>query len=263
MFLAEITYTSKVCPYIFRNTNLKELGLYEITRSLILMNTFEFIDTNKTNSVVFNMNTQRLEKLILSVAFERISFKMMPKNVFENVKIINLHGIITGIDESLFESFKKLRLLLVNSENFRTFFYQAGTKWINAINSDIKLKNNDNIKQYEDRIVTLVLHDETKPLKKVYAYTDEDICLFKNFPHLQLVYPVIMIEDQFECSCSLTWLTQFYRTYKGVKIVFYKSFIFGNRSTVEEYCTKKHNLSLIFRTCNFTSLFEKCMLAKQ
>jgi hypothetical protein len=260
MFLAEITYTSKVCPYIFRNTNLMELGLYEITRSLILMNPFEFIDINKTNSDMFNMNTQRLEKLIFSVTFERISLKMMPKNVFANLKIIYLHGIITGIDESLFESFKKLRLLLVNTENFRTFFYQAGTKWINAINSDIKLKVNDNIKPYEDRIVTLVLHDETKPLKQVYAYPDEDICLFKNFPHLQLVYPVIMIEDQFECSCSLAWLTQFYRSYKSLRIVFFQSFFFGNRSTVEEYCTKKNNFSLIIRACNFTSLFENCML---
>ena len=53
-------------------------------------------------------------------------------------------------------------------------------------------------------------------LTPYYMYPDEDLCLFDNFPHKQLVIPSFAISDDvtnFECSCTLTWLIQNHKIY--------------------------------------------------
>ena len=40
----------------------------------------------------------------------------------------------------------------------------------------------------------------------IYEYPNEDLCLFKDFPHNRYVYPLIMPGRQLECTCTLYWL---------------------------------------------------------
>ena len=36
--------------------------------------------------------------------------------------------------------------------------------------------------------------------------SNEDICLFQDFPHSHLVYPFVFPEKKIECTCTLKWL---------------------------------------------------------
>ena len=206
---------------------------------------------------MFDIN---LEKLTLSLAFERVSLKIVDKHVFKKLILIVIHGVIESIDEDMFIHFKKLRLIYINSNNFRSLFHQkGGIKWINAINDDMNVNlTSANLKPYFDRIVTLEFHDQAQLFKQIYMYPNEDICLFKEFPNQQLVYPAIMLEEKFECTCTLLWLTRFYKSYIHVPKYFFEPISFKGLTTVEEYCSKLNNLTTIFRACNFTKMLENC-----
>ena len=240
------------------------MSFYEITNSLIFRNTFQFVDINKTtHEKIFEINAKSLESLTLSITFETMSHKIVDKHVFKNIKKMFVHGTIEGIDEDMFQSFKKLRLLFISSNNFNSFFHQTGTKWINSINNDINVSaTGGKLKPYINRIVTLEFHDKSELFKQIYAYPNEDICLFKEFPNDQLVYPVIMIEDKFECTCTLAWLTRYYMSYITIDKYMYRPLSFANMSTVEEFCAKENNLTKIYRACNFTSMFENCEIKR-
>jgi hypothetical protein len=46
-----------------------------------------------------------------------------------------------------------------------------------------------------------------------YTYPDEDYCLFVNFPHDRLIYPILNMGYSFNCTCSIMWLIQFTQVY--------------------------------------------------
>ena len=103
-----------------------------------------------------------------------------------------------------------------------------------------------------------------------YSFPNEDICLFKDFPHSQLVLPLIIYDasrfEYIECTCTLVWLQQYFKHYfynnftqfnEYINIEpFYKDF-FVNETLMkcqksEEYFNEK------FLACNFSQRFENC-----
>jgi hypothetical protein len=70
MELSNVIYNSKVCPFVFMNTNLASLSFYQITNSLIFMNRLEFIDLDQSKD--YDIQTKSLANLKLSVSYESI-----------------------------------------------------------------------------------------------------------------------------------------------------------------------------------------------
>ena len=61
-----------------------------------------------------------------------------------------------------------------------------------------------------ERFVFMLFYDrngENKPklFKKLYAYPEADLCLFKDFPHRRLVAPLVLA-PMITYSCMLVWL---------------------------------------------------------
>ena len=264
MEVITVIYGVKICPFIFTNTKLESLGLYQITNSLIFSNRLEFIDINATES---QLNTQSLTYLKLSVAYERITLTCVNRHVFNNLKFLFLQGFVESIDSEIFHHLNKLRLIHICIDNFWRFFH-AGTKWMSHLNSDLNVNLNlkNEISKYSHRILTLEFLEEYQPLKLSYSYPDEDICLFRNFPHKSLVVPVIVLDDESvtKCTCTLIWLLQ-YSTRYIVKEMFHYSnnYIYAEYAdenlTAKMFCLRNRNFHKLFIACNFTQKFATCL----
>ena len=66
-----------------------------------------------------------------------------------------------------------------------------------------------------DRVTELNVHQclthlvYLTDLNETYLYTEEDFCLFKDFPHSKLVVPKINTKPNLECTCTLLYLLKY------------------------------------------------------
>ena len=99
-------------------------------------------------------------------------------------------------------------------------------------------------------------------------YPDTDICLFKDWPHNQGVFPMIIIAEpfkitSFECTCTLIWLIQHAKHYLNKNQSHYedKPFVFyptGWENLSARRCLKIKNFETLIKLCEFEKRFEKC-----
>jgi hypothetical protein len=134
-----------------------------------------------------------------------------------------------------------------------------GTRWMNYLNL------NENL----DKPLQLKFNMRSDfSFDSIYEYPNEDLCLFKNFPHNRYVYPLLMPGRQLECTCTLYWL-QFnsYKYKNEIEIVdeyyqdifadYYKDDIKVENKELKKaflFCNSSFNLS----KCEFEKKFEIC-----
>ena len=131
-----VFYNNKVCPYVFADTNLEQLGLFGITDSLIFKNRLEFTYINETD--FFYLGTTNLVFLKLNVAYSKINLKILNQHVFKNIENLFLSGILDEIESGLFAHFRKLNAIVINHDSFANFFH-SGLNWTNSLNMDINI----------------------------------------------------------------------------------------------------------------------------
>jgi hypothetical protein len=136
MLTDNVFYNQKVCPYVFANTQLVDLSLFQIVNSFILVNRLEFVDMGDDNAEM--LDAIRLQKLRLNVVYETISTKIVNKFVFKNLKMLNFYGITNSFEVDFFKNFQKLKLVAIFHEDFFNFFH-AGTKWMNYLNYNLNV----------------------------------------------------------------------------------------------------------------------------
>jgi hypothetical protein len=261
-----VFYNSKICPYVFMNTKVDRLDLCDISNSLIFMNRFEFISINKTKI------NNRIRLINILIYQERISLTNLNPFAFKTIKYLVIKGNLETFEEDLFENFLEISLITMISDDFINFFHR-GTKWLNSINKNLNVSYNNkhSLIQNTKRLVSVeIAVINGLYFNRFYTFPNEDICLFKNFPHSQLVLPLIVFDpakfDSGDCSCTLIWLQQYYKYYfssdfsiydENIKIDLEYRDLFLNESFVkchrsEEYFDRK------FLLCNFSQRFEKC-----
>ena len=103
----KIFYSKEICPFVFMNTLLTELHLYQIINSLIFKNQLEFLEINETES--FDLKTQNLFLLRVQVVFDAISLRLINRFVFRNVVVLYITGQIFDIQSDLFTVIKKVK----------------------------------------------------------------------------------------------------------------------------------------------------------
>jgi hypothetical protein len=261
LLVGNVFYNSKICPYVFMNTKLESLHLYEISTSLIFMNRFEFLNISETE---MNNNFQFIQLCIYN---GQISLLNLNPFAFKTLKFLLIKGNLESFDEDLFENFKEISYISVKSDDLINFFHR-GTKWLNSINKNlnVSLSSIDFRKNIHKLVSIEFVSQSWLFFNRFYTYPNEDICLFKNFPHTQLVLPLIIFDpakfDSNEYSCTLVWLQQYYKLYFSRDFTVFSRFInidpeykdlFVNE-TLGQYRMSEEK----FDSCNFTQRFEKC-----
>jgi hypothetical protein len=259
-----VNYENKICPYVFDRTQLEYLEFFQITNSLIFMNRLEFLSINQSTNEI---QTDSLWRLKLSVAFEKISLRNVDKHAFKSLTHLILSGYVDDIDGEIFMYLKKIRLIQIAIENFSQFFHASATRWMSHLNSNLNINVNNpiDVGMNVKSIIAVEFLDEAQSLKKSYRYPDEDICLFRQFPHTRLVVPVIVLDEAIEkCSCTLLWLLQYTRHFIDKADFHYfkdvrAEYLIENL-TAKNICLKDRNFALNVAKCNFTEKFKNCLL---
>jgi hypothetical protein len=134
LFTYEVSYTSPICPYLFINSQVKILALYEITNSLIFKNRLEFIDVDDDTQLV-NVNSP-IKTLKLNIIFEDLTTKILCPHTFKNVHFLSIIGSPYQIQLNVFESLAKIEYITLFLDDLE-FFFQRGIHWISYLNKDL------------------------------------------------------------------------------------------------------------------------------
>jgi hypothetical protein len=262
-----VFYNSKICPYVFMNTKVERLDLSDISNSLIFMNRFEFLNIIN-EPIIYN----RIRLINVLIYKDSIMLANLNPFAFKTLKYLVIEGNLETFEEDLFENFKEISLISLISDDLINFFHR-GTKWLNSINKNLNVSYNNkrSLIQNTKRLVSVeIAVINGLYFNRFYTFPNEDICLFKNFPHSQLVLPLIVFDpakfDSGDCSCTLIWLQQYYKYYFSSDFSIYDENInidldyknlFLNESFVKCHRSEKY-FNEKFNSCNFSQRFEKC-----
>jgi hypothetical protein len=209
-----LTYSSKkICPYIFQNANIEILQFHGLSNNLLTPNYLKFDNTQDN----FNSSIERVD---LYSDFYRIDNQLINKNLFSKTQVFSFSGRILSIENQFFKSFDSLSFLLLRIFRMKTFFHTIPIDWMNSINSNLSVRNLSQITPDFIHKKTIKIRLEEKFIsidreKELYIYSDEDFCLFKEFPFDHLIY---LIFDSFnikKCSCTILYLIKDTNYYLG------------------------------------------------
>ena len=124
------------------NTKLISVWFNQVVNSLIFKNRLEFLSINETQSFDLNLNA-----LSIMLVFEKVTLKLVDRNVFDSLEFFTLNGLVLCIDSDFFKHFRKIKHFTIFLENLKYFFH-IGTKWMTNLNYNISddLKD-ENIKK--------------------------------------------------------------------------------------------------------------------
>jgi len=264
IFQRENLYSTNVCPYVVMNTRLKMLSLLEISNSLIYKNRIEFLKINDT----MPLNNENLFYFNIHVTYEMLSEKILNTHAFANLKVFFATGILYNVENDLFKSFRRLRLILINIENLQTF-YHSGTQWMSSINNDIDidLRKQNDFERFQLRTLTLQMENTVSFFSYSYDYPENDLCIFEKFPHTKLVLPLLTFSNEAKCTCTILFLIQHYDLYFKEDFSDFKFKIFYSQSQNGLFsssnfsvldCLKNKSLQKLIDSCKFEESFKKC-----
>ena len=261
IFEQNVFYSPRTCPYVFLNSQLTDLIFLKIVNSFIFKNQLGFSDINETESA--GVCIENLVNLGLEIIFEDLTLRLMNKYLFKSVQILSVSGSIRSIQADLFDHFRELKIILINTDNIGQF-YRNGLEWLTHLNRDLRVDLANGFSSQDSLRVKIVkFRENISPFRSVYSYPDADLCLFKNFPHRQLVLPMILNggkgddENNFECTCTIIWLIRYSALNLNASYKQLKHFLANYLSN--ENASVIHCLQLDSEHCHFDEKLANCV----
>lgn len=189
-------------------------------------------------------------KLDVYLTYENLNKKILSPDLFTKINFLNIEGVVDGIQGELFKDFHYLKNIRIALSNFKVFF-NNGNQWMKYLNLDFKPLN-----------LSLDFRhlNEQVSFDSVYEYPDEDLCLFKDFPHDRFVYPKLVPGKILECSCTIFWLELYLHHYEAdIRVISdynlnYQEPKFSEPKNVYLFCNKLFNIN----ECNLTARIKMC-----
>ena len=262
IYFRQVIYPHSICPLAFSGTVFDSMYFTDITNSLLAKNKLNFVQLNNSSFEIKTLNAAYFE-----LSYECLSLSLLNKNVFKNIRILVVIGILNSIKDDLFVEFSRLKLIQLKINNLKVFFHNEN-KWMTTLNKNVKV-NLNNIKDVQKRIhaneiiiLSIISSKNFQSFLNVYDYPEKDLCLFKYFPHEHLVFPLIFPELELKCTCTLKWLhlylSELLKSNKKIQDSsdFYPVSNEENLTNVYHYCQKEFFKMI----CDFENKFQKCNL---
>ena len=195
-----MTYPIEFCPVPFKFVKLDTLEVYFLKSGNKL--NFMQIPINDSNSMVHSViNTFKIYNSDIY-----LNNQLMYSPVFSKTKsLIFYASTLFGIQSDLFASFSSLKYIELELLNFDQFI-RTDVSWMKYLNVNVTvdLTNQTDVNNNRENQMLLVLRD----IIEKYEFPDQDFCLFRNFPHQKLVFPIINSKPNLDCNCTLLYLIQ-------------------------------------------------------
>jgi hypothetical protein len=245
-----------LCPLVFENCLTRKIKFGAIINSLLIKNRLSFIitDNNQSNDILPDLIVVTFE-----MVYESLTFDLLDIKLFHRIRGLIVSKNLLEIESYLLKEFKYLNFIQINILNLREFFHR-GTKWLKysfyfRSNKEKDLKNYKTI-----RFIQLITDTS---FVRTYEYPNEDFCLFKDFPHSQLVLPVIIGATSLTCTCTLQWLQMNYTNFKPLFVVIndYEKFLnesftsYSQNGLLFQFCNEKTE-------CDMVDLDSRCNISK-
>jgi hypothetical protein len=177
----KIKFSSPICLYLFKNVYILLFSISRISSSLIEMNVLNFQQKNvkKLNSTIFHVQ--------LVFYHASLNEKLLNARLFKSLEILDINGPLFSIQNNLFKSFKRLRMIRMRSQNVEKFLIH-NNKWLNSLNTytNVNLSNPDEINRNLRFSLILVFYQAFSNVS-FYDFPDHDFCQLSQFPHQRLV----------------------------------------------------------------------------
>jgi hypothetical protein len=209
-FGTQITYpdgdypNNGICPFVFNNAYINTLEVSsEFDVSYINFYDIAYEDLNCT-----------IKQLRLNIFHIYLSKYLLNKNIFEKLEalFIENNSKLTTIEYDVFKYLKYLKHIKFEIVNFDEFIRNENNnqnEWMAYLNINVNVNLNDANEIGSN--INKKLYIELEDAKSEYAYPESDFCLFKNFPHSKLVFPIIKTKKDLSCTCTLLWLIKNYK----------------------------------------------------
>jgi hypothetical protein len=207
-----VVYPKVFCPLAFKGSNITEIDFSDIINSFLITNRLNFYKLNQTQAI--DSLTKSVKCVFLSVSYEILDEKILAESLFKYIYRLVLHGVLYGIEEDMFREFLVLKNIDFQLDNIKEFFH-SGLKWLSFINRDVTYSNETEIDYHLFATLRFLYIKNSVSFDPIYEYPNEDICLFKDFPHERLVFPLIVPGIQLSCTCLLKWLQSKLQLYLG------------------------------------------------
>jgi len=253
IYFRQFIYPKSICTLVFNQSALETVYFTDITNSLLVKNRLTFEDS--ADKVTINT----LKNVYFELSYERLTLDIFNANLFKYAPRLNLVGILESIDTYLFTNFKNLRTIELKINNLDEFFHQ-GNRWLPNLNADINvdLSNLDELKTKIQSMkffwLSIYQVKAFQSFIDIYTYPNEDICLFKDFPHSHLVFAYIFPDEKLKCTCTLKWLNLYVKHFKPMESNFYT--LSNDESRTNVYFDCKATFEEL--VCDFEETFLKC-----
>lgn len=193
-----VSYPTETCPSEFKHVNIGDFELFNLKK------------TNRLNFMKIPINDSDSDLdcsiNVLKIFDSEIDLdtSLIYPEIFRNIKLFFIElSTITSIQEDLFKNLKNLKYFALKIRNFRELI-NMGNHWMKYLNYGVKVNLSDTSDVYRNSNKQMLF--EMNDLNLDYDYPESDFCLFQNYPHERLVFPIIQTKKNLNCSCTLMYL---------------------------------------------------------
>jgi len=231
---SNVLFKETLCPYIFHNVDLNSLSIYGLNDT----NSLNFINLTQLESDRLNSRILKLE--IRDSSLSSLTSNILNKYVFKYLKEIYIDdSSVDRIETTLFTHFNSIEAIYLRLKNFKIFFQEA--EWIQFLNESSLVNNNNR------QILLGIIDNNLEP----YEFPDNDLCLFKNFPHESNVFFYVSSSfHKYKCSCTLLYLLKNWKNYRLFNI--------STNNAAIESCLKSDVFNSTYLKCNLEQNIALC-----
>jgi hypothetical protein len=139
--------------------------------------------------------------------------------LFKYLNFLLINGVLNEIQMDLFSNFLYLKKIDFQLDNLRGFFHASNNQWMSVLNAGVSININDhNLDSIKDQAMLLrfLYLSDVSSYDHDYEYPNEDLCLFRYFPHSSAVFPFIVPGKRLACTCTIYWLHLYANIYRQI-----------------------------------------------
>ena len=214
--LQSVSYSNPICPLVFSKTRILVFDIQRLTNTFVNKNILTFFQINNSNSF-FSTTSNHIDSKIHILKMNGYQFELnkafLNELVFQNLEFFDYFGKINRIEADIFKSFAKLKAIRLAVQHLSALFHRD-IKWLILLNEKTLIDLKQPLpapvvkKNGKANFMILIIHQTLLNIN-LYRYPNEDICLFKHFPHKNFVLPLLNPESILECTCTHLFLIQY------------------------------------------------------
>jgi hypothetical protein len=177
LFYKDIKYAENISPYLFKNSKVEKLGLYELSETYIRTNRISFENGElKQGSLNGTEVYFPFEYLQIDVYNYNLDERLLNRFLFKNIYSLLISGHLAHIHRDTFRIFKSIRVIIVKQLNIRDF-YRRHLRTLYVLNEDVHFNYESkqmiqNVKDYKDKQIKIYFAYQQDNLRGTYNWAN-------------------------------------------------------------------------------------------